>query len=86
MARPGALRLWQQPMNKQRVKSDHHQSENYNQVIHSFCFLSADSVALISICGLARFVFGWANIVRRARNTWFGARNAHDLASTAERS
>jgi hypothetical protein len=31
-----SLRLGQEPVNKQRVKCDHHQSTNHHKIIHSF--------------------------------------------------
>ncbi|HZR78415.1 MAG TPA: hypothetical protein VFA58_04360 [Chthoniobacterales bacterium] len=43
---PIALALWQEPMNQAGVKRNHGRGKNYNEILHSFVFLSAESLRL----------------------------------------
>ncbi|HLW35161.1 MAG TPA: hypothetical protein VKS98_05835 [Chthoniobacterales bacterium] len=59
------LRLWQKPVNEQRVHPDHDQSQNYDDIIHnlgSFLTKSLPSIVGLSLLG---FAFYWAKIADR---------------------
>lgn len=79
-------------MNEQRVKTDHGERDKYDNVIHSLFFLSTLSLSLMRIIGFSGFAIRWAKFgvrtllsMREPDFIWPSARNAHDLASVAER-
>jgi len=53
-SRPVSLRLWQKPMNEQRVKSNHRQGKEYDYIIHSLVFLSAHEIGVAPRMSLGR--------------------------------